>query len=346
MSTTTEGRRSLYCGLDLHSSNTVAAIVDQDGKRVCRGRLANCVEALDEFLRPHKALLASVVVESTFNWYWLVDGLEELGYPMVLAHPAAMAQYAGLKHADDKTDAFWLAEQSRLGLIPQAYIYPKAERPLRDLLRRRMLLVQNRTSLVLSLGSMHVRETGIPFPRGAVHTLEQEEILAAFAAPFTKLAATALDNLIAATTVEIKNLDAEALRAHRPNALFQRVTRLDGIANILGMIISLETGSMDRFATAGDYASYGRTVPTRRESNGKKKGEGNPKNGNRYLAWAWVEAAQYARRFQPLARQWYDRKARATNPVIATKALACKLCKAAYYVMRDDIPFDAQRLFR
>jgi transposase len=345
MSTTTEASRSLYCGLDLHSSNTVAAIVDRDGKRVGRAKLANCVQALDDFLRPHKERLVSVVVESTYNWYWLVDGLDELGYPMVLAHPAAMQQYAGLKHADDKTDAFWLAEQSRLGLIPRAYIYPKADRPLRDLLRRRMLLVQNRTSFLLSLGSMHVRETGRTLPRGAAHTMDTEELLALFAAPFTKLAATAMDNLIAASTEEIKKIDAEALRVHRPNPLFQRVTRLDGIANVLGMFISLETGSMARFATAGDYASYCRTVPTRRESNGKKKGEGNAKNGNRYLAWAWVEAAQYCRRFQPLARAWYDRKAKATNPVIATKALACKLCKAAFFVMRDDVPFDATRLF-
>jgi transposase len=345
MSTTTEASRSLYCGLDLHSSNTVAAIVDQDGRRICRGKLANRIQDLDDFLRPHKDQLVAVVVESTFNWYWLVDGLEALDYPMVLAHPAAMVQYAGLKHADDKTDAFWLAEQCRLGLIPKAYIYPKEDRPLRDLLRRRMLLVQNRTSFVLSLGSMHVRETGVTLPRGAVHTMEPEDLLAAFPAPFAKIAATALDNLIDTATLEIKNIDAQALRAHRPTALFQRITRLDGIANILGMIISLETGSMDRFATAGDYASYCRTVPTRRESNGRKKGEGNAKNGNRYLAWAWVEAAQYARRFQPLARAWYDRKARATNKVVATKALACKLCKAGYYVMRDDAPFDAARLF-
>lgn len=346
MSTTTEASRELYCGLDLHSSNTVAAIVDQDGKRVCRAKLANCVEALDEFLRPHKALLASVVVESTFNWYWLVDGLDGLGYPMVLAHPAAMQQYAGLKHADDKTDAFWLAEQSRLGLIPKAYIYPKESRPLRDLLRRRMLLVQNRASYLLSLGSMHVRETGVMLPRGAAQAMPQEELLAAFPAAFAKVAATALGNLIEASTQEIKNIDAQALRAHRPNVLFQRVTRLDGIANILGMIISLETGSISRFASAGDYASYCRAVPARRESNGKKKGKGNPKNGNRYLGWAWVEAAQYARRFLPAAKTWHDRKVRATNPVLAIKALACKLCKAGYYVMRDDTPFDAQRLFR
>jgi hypothetical protein len=53
-------------------------------------------------------------VEATFNWYWLVDGLRAEGYPVVLANPAAMQQYAGVKHTDNESDAFFVAELLRL----------------------------------------------------------------------------------------------------------------------------------------------------------------------------------------------------------------------------------------
>jgi hypothetical protein len=64
--------------------------------------------------------------ESTFNWYWLVDGLMDLGYRVHLANPAAIQQYSGLKYTDDDSDALWLAEMLRLGILREGYIYPKA----------------------------------------------------------------------------------------------------------------------------------------------------------------------------------------------------------------------------
>jgi len=86
------------------------------------------------------------VVESTYNWYWLVDGLQEEGYKVHLANPSAIKQYEGLKHTDDKWDSFWLAHMKRLNILPEGYIYPKEELPVRDILRRRLLFVQQRTA--------------------------------------------------------------------------------------------------------------------------------------------------------------------------------------------------------
>ena len=99
-------------------------------------------------------------MESTYNWYWLVDGLQALGYPVVLANPAAMEQYRGIKNAGDTNDAFFLAEQLRLKILPTGYIYDVELRPVRDLLRRRMLLVHQRTALMLSFKSLYSRTTG------------------------------------------------------------------------------------------------------------------------------------------------------------------------------------------
>ena len=99
----------------------------------------------------YKKELTAIVVESTYNWYWLVDFLMDAGYEVLLANPAAMQQYKGLKHINDKHDAFWLAHMARLGILPQGYIYPKEDRPVRDLLRKRGHLVRLRTSLINSL---------------------------------------------------------------------------------------------------------------------------------------------------------------------------------------------------
>ena len=112
-----------------------------------------------------------------------------------------------------------------------------------------------------------------------------------------------------------------------------------------GIMIMLETGPIERFESAGNYASYCRGVGSRRQSNEKKKGQNNRKNGNKYLAWAFVEAANYAKRYYPEACSWFNRKKARTNRIVATKALACKLSKAAYYILRDNVEFDMEKMF-
>src|SRR5258708_11299372 len=106
--------KKVIAGIDLHSNNLVVGIMDQDGKRVGQQKLPCELTAVVKFLAPFKKRLEQVAVESTYNWYWLVDGLQDLKYPVVLANPAGMQQYSGIKHADDTNDAFFLAELLRL----------------------------------------------------------------------------------------------------------------------------------------------------------------------------------------------------------------------------------------
>ena len=152
--------KKAIAGIDLHSNNLVIGIVDMDGKRLASQRLACDLKEVVKFLSPFKKRLEQVAVESTYNWYWLVDGLQALGYPMVLANPAGMEQYSGIKHADDTNDAFFLAELARLRILPTGHIYEAKLRPVRDLLRRRLLLVHQRTALMLSFKSLYTRTTG------------------------------------------------------------------------------------------------------------------------------------------------------------------------------------------
>jgi transposase len=107
----------------------------------------------------------------------------------------------------------------------------------------------------------------------------------------------------------------------------------------------MEVGDIQRFAQPGDFASYCRTVAAERFSNQKKKGENNRKCGNKYLAWAFVEAAQFAKRGDGQCRKWFERKAAKSCTVLATKALACKLAKAAWHVMAKDTNYDPNRMF-
>src|SRR5210317_1220135 len=148
----------LYAGLDLHSRNTYIGIMDQEFKRLFGKRVLNKLPVILDTLTPFRDQLKGIVVESTFNWYWLIDGLMDAGYQCVhLANPSAIKQYEGIKHTDDQHDAFFLAQMLILGILPQGYIYPKEDRPVRDLARKRLFLVQHRTAHILSLQSLIAR---------------------------------------------------------------------------------------------------------------------------------------------------------------------------------------------
>src|SRR5215468_1810178 len=153
----------LYGGIDLHANNSVVVLLNEQDQVIYQRRLANHLPTILEPLALYQADITGVVVESTYNWYWLVDGLMEAGYRVHLANPAAMQQYSGLKYTNDPSDARWLAHLLRLGILPEGYIYPKAERAVRDLLRKRAHLVRQHTANVLSVQNIMARNTGARF---------------------------------------------------------------------------------------------------------------------------------------------------------------------------------------
>lgn len=338
--------KRLMAGIDLHSNNVVIGIIDQDGQRVAHQKLECDLKKIVKFLAPYKKQLEKLAVESTCNWYWLVDGLQARGHPVVLANPAKIVQYSGLKHADDKSDAFFLAELLRLGILPTGYMYDCALRPVRDLLRRRMGLVHQRTSLMLSFKSLFTRTTGGEMTLQRVKTMEVPEAKELYEHPANQLIAGLQAGHVAELTRSIKKIEGVVLNVAEHLPYYPKLKTLPGVGVILGLTITMEVGRIQRFADAGHFASYCRTVDAQRLSNSKKKRENNQKCGNKYLAWAFVEAAHFACRYDDQCRRFYDRKKQQTNPVIATKSLACKLAKAAWHVMKDDVPFDAARVFR
>lgn len=318
-------RKELYAGIDLHSNNLVIALVDKQGKRIKDKRLPCDLQEVLDYLKPYKSKIISLAVESTYNWYWLVDGL---------------------KHADDKSDAYFIAELLRLGILKCGYIYPRDKRSVRDLLRRRHLLVSKRTALILSLKNQHARIHGKELPTKVIKAQSSQEIGRLFCDKYEALSASTTKTLIDDLNLSIKEIEQACWSFAHALPGYEHVRSLPGIGEVLGGMIVLETGDIKRFKTPENYASYARTVAAKKKSNGKNKGHNNSKCGNSHLSWVYVEAANIARRYDDHARRWFDRKVAKTNRATATKALACKLAKATWHVMTHGTDYDAQRLFK
>ena len=240
-----------------------------------------------------------------------------------------------------------MAHLLRLAVLPEGYIYPKAERAVRDLLRKRAHLVRQHTANVLSVQNIMARNTGARFSVKRIQELTKQELQSVLTEEPQVLAVTSSLAVLDCLKHQIKTLEQTVHKRLHHTPSYEQLLTVAGIGPILAQTIALETGDMRRFPTVGNYASYCRCVDSHKISNGKRKGTGNVKNGNPYLAWAYMEAAQFAMRFQPAAQRFYQRKLAKSrnNTVLARKAVAHKLSRACYYIMRDLVPFEATKAF-
>ncbi len=337
--------QTLYAGIDLHSNNNVVVVANDADKVMYRKRLDNELDAVLEALRPFKKDLGGVVVESTYNWYWLVDGLMDHGYDLHLANTGAIQQYSGLKHADDASDARWLATMLRLGILPEGYIYPKEERPIRDLMRKRSNLVRQRTANLLSIQNLFARNTGRRLSANGVKRLGDDDVDEMLPNADLALAVKTTAAVMRTLAGQIDMLERTVLGRVRLRPEFKRLLTVDGIGRVLALTIMLEVGDINRFSDVGHFASYARCVGSAHISNGKKKGKGNTKNGNKYLGWAFMEAATFAARYNDTIQRYYQRKKAKAHLMVAKKAVAHKLARACYCMLRDQTNFDVDKAF-
>ena len=335
----------LFCGIDLHSNNSFVVVSDDMDKVLYSRRLANDLKVICDALSPYKSQISGVVVESTFNWYWLVDGLKEAGYRVHLANTTAIQQYEGIKHRGDESDALHLAHILRLGILPEGYIMPKEERSVRDLARKRMQLVQQRTAQILSIETCMAQHTGKRLNSNDIKKLSNDQIDGMLLSEANTLSMKANHAVMQALQDQIDGIEKALARHCRSAPGYRLIQSVAGIGPVLATVILLETGNIDRFADVGNYASYCRCVSSSHVSNGKKKGAGNTKNGNRYLAWAYVEAANFAIRYCEAAKKFYQRKKSKRNGVVAIKAVAHKLARACFHMLKTGEQFSIERCF-
>ncbi len=336
---------ALYCGIDLHSRDSWLAILDDGLEVIGETKVGNDLETILRVLEPHREALAGVAVESTFNWYWLVDGLMDAGHRVHLTNTWAVKQYEGLKYTDDRHDARWLAHLLALGILPEGYIYPKEERSARDLMRRRAFLVRKRTSFILAMRGAFECRTGMRVNSNDLKKWKAEDVKVYVKDPVDAFGITCLLEPMHALSAQIKKIEKAALSRGRLRPEFAPLETVWGVGKILALTIMYEVGDVARFRKVGNFTSYCRLVNTARLSAGKRKGSGNRKNGNPYLSWAYSEAAHHAVRHHPEAQKYFQRKRAKTNGIIAIRALAHKLARASYHVMRDHVDFDPEKTF-
>jgi transposase len=216
---------------------------------------------------------------------------------------------------------------------------------VRDVLRKRAHLVRQHTAQVLSVQNLMVRNTGVRFGAKQIAEFTPSEL--ARMLPHTEhvLAITSSLAVVHCLGQQIKTLEKAVQQRLQHTPAYAQLQTVDGIGPIVAQPIVLETGAMGRFPSVSHYASYCRCVGSTKISNGKRKGQGNVKNGTPYLEWASMEAAQFAIRFSPTVQRFYQRKQAKSHLMVARKAVAHKLARACYYIMRDLVPFEVHKAF-
>jgi transposase len=335
-----------HVGVDLHSDNAVVVMIDDSERWKLKRKFKLDIPTILSALEPYKESIKEIGVEATYNWYRFVDEFEQAGYKMRLAHPPLIEGKSGKKRTNDFHDAANLAHLLRVNNFPDAYIYPKEDRPLRDLLRKRSLLVKTSTQYKVSLINFFNRNLCINISGNEVKKLSDEDVEKMLEHEYLVLSGQANISVIKHLKAEIKKLEKVILKEARLKPEFKRLLTLPGIGDIIALTICLEMGTLTRFKDVGNYVSYCRCVDSEQLTNDKKKGEKNRKSGNRYLCWAYVEAANFAKRWCPYAKVYYKHKLKESGKtVLATKALASKLARATYYVLKNDVDYDPEKVF-
>lgn len=337
---------SYHVGMDLHSDNVIVVMIDESERWVLKRKFQPSIPNILSTLEPYKESIVDIGIEATYNWYWLVDGLREVDYNVRLAHPPAIEGNSCKKQTNDYDDAFHLAHLLRMNNFPDAYIYPKEYRPLRDLMRKRLMLVRTRTQYLLSFINLVTRNLGIKIRGNQVKQLSDKDVEQLLEHEYLILSGKANISVMDHLKAEIRKLERAILKEARLKVEFKKLLMIPGIGIVIALTIAYEAGNFSRFKKPGHYVSYCRCVDSKRTSNGKKKGENNRKSGNKYLCWAYIEAANFAKRHCPYAEVYYKHKLKESGlPVLATKALASKIARASYHVLTTDEPYKPEKIF-
>jgi transposase len=339
---------TFYCGIDLHSKKSHVCIIDKDGKKVKEENLNNNLTLILEFLKLFGKDV-HIVIESTINWYWIVDGLMEAGYDVKLAHTLGLHMITGAKVKTDRRDAFKLAKLLRMGEIPEAYIYPKEKRPLRDLLRRRVELVQERAACYSSLR--------VQFIKYNLNTMSLTDLKQFLPADINimpipqELKDYCLMTLqrVDLLSNQIHQLDTYLKGVALEDPKFKILLTLPGVLYVLGLMIYYEIGDISRFSNVRQFVSYCRLIPGISQSSDKvKRGKGS-NQGNHYLKFAFTQAASIAVRYYPKLKKFRDKHANRRKgnaaTMIANCILAHKIAIATFHMMKEGVPFDEVQLF-
>ena len=337
---------AFYAGVDLHARTMYTHILDDHGRTVFERDLPACPDAFLGAVGPFRQGLV-VGCECMFAWYWLADLCEDQSIPFVLGHALYMKMIHGGKAKNDKIDAGKLAGMLRGGLFPMAYVYPRAKRQTRDLLRRRSFFVRQRAQLIAHIQNTNSQFNLPPFSKKLSYAGNRTpEIAERFTDPSTRLSITADLQLIDAYDSQIADLERHLLKNAKVDdpVTFQLLRTVPGIGPILGLILLYEIDNIGRFPEAGNFLSYSRLVRCSHESAGKIKGTGGKKIGNGHLKWAFSEAACLMLRSCLPVKSWMQRQEKKRGKRKALSLLEAKIGRCVNHLWRKQVPFDVKRV--
>lgn len=315
-------QHNYYCGIDLHARILYVCILDSLGNKVLHKKIEADPDALLELLTPYQDNIV-VGVECMHCWYWVSNFCLDYAFDFVLGHALYMKAIHGGKTKNDRIDSYKIASLLRGGNFPIAYVYPKTMRATRDLLRRRTKIMRHGADL-----KAHVSNTFSQFDEPAINRNIEMDL-----------------NVIAFYTSELASVEhfiEQTAKQHNAQD-YQLIQTVPGIGRILALTILYEIGNIERFPSVQNFASYSRLIKCKAESAGKQKGTNGNKIGNAYLKWAFSEAAVLYLRGNEPAKKYIQRLKKRMSKAKALTALAHKLGRCVYFMLRNKTVFAAKR---
>lgn len=337
-----------YSGIDLSARDSHICILDENLSILLQQKAPNDLSRIAHLLDPFKPNL-KIVVESTFNWYWLVDGLRSLGFDVSLAHTLGLYLSNQAKVKTDRRDAFTLAKLLRAGLIPKAYLYPPHTRPVRDLLRQRLKLVRMRSQEYGYLRQLLLKQGIISTSRNQIKLADEEDLHKWFSHPLVIVSASHQLDRISLLSKQILQLEQQILLLTRNNKDYKHLLEIPGIGKILALMILYEVGEITRFDSVRHFSSYCRLVPGVAQSGQISRRGRSSKQGNAYLKSAFNQAAVAAVRSYPRVRRCFERHLQrhrgSARKLVAYNIIAHKLAQAVYHVLKEGADYREELLF-
>jgi transposase len=337
-------QHSFYCGVDLHARSMFIHILNQQGETVFAKDLPATPEMFRDAIRPFREGLV-VGCECMFAWYWLADVCEDASIPFALGHALYMRAIHGGKAKNDRIDAAKIAGMLRGGMFPMAYVYPRAMRDTRDLLRRRTFFVRQKAQLIAHIQNTNSQYNLPAFDVKLSGKSDYSDIIKRFAHESTRLsigADAALIDQYQQTIAELEKHLVQNAKVH-DGTTYYLLQSTPGIGKVLGLIMLYEIQDIKRFPQDGNFLSYSRLVRCEHESGGKKKGSGGHKIGNAHLKWAFSEAACLMKRSCSPVKTWLQRQEKKRGKRKAMAILEAKIGRAVYQIWSKQQPFDAKK---
>jgi transposase len=335
-----------YIAFDSHKHYTLVERQDRKTGQAVHCRLPHARGVIYSYLVQCEPSTA-VAVEATGNWYWIVDEIEQAGLRPLLVHPRKAKLMMGLINKTDKLDVHGLNTLQRNRTLPTVWIPPAPLRDLRELTRTRMVVAQQRTRLknrlTSTLSKYGFTGNGWSDPYGKKARSQLEEQLEQLP-PQTRWVSQMLLAQLDFVEQQIQQQEERLQELVKITPEMQWLMSLPGIGVILGAVTALEIGDIRRFPSAAHLAAYAGTTPRVEASGGRVRYGRLRPDVNRYLKWAFVEAANsiclhHRRSPQRHVSQLYERLRRRKGHPKAIGAVARHLAEAAFYVLSRQEPY-------